>query len=186
MVWKSPHFAEVPQQAAKTPSFAEAETELVAGYNVEIQLRACFVFSRCLHIYNRQVSAVEHGTKNTKDAKSAIVTADSSDTRSTAPAVLVKPRAEASLSRELRIMAVASGQIPSHVMKYAYPLAFSSLGILHHPLAHHALAAFYFEDAYRPSADPFGSAVGVRTLTALRDSHVCYSMALQYVKVGDF
>lgn len=140
----------------------------------------------CLHIYNTRVSAAKHGTKNRKDAKSAIVAADNSDTRPTAAALLVKARVEASLSKGLRILASVGSQSPSHVMRKARPLALNSLGVLHHRLARHALAACYFEEARRAFADLFGNAVGVTTLSAVQDSHVCYNLALQYMKLGDF
>lgn len=168
---------EIPRLAPEWPGRATAVLEPPASYE-----DAKF----CLHIYNARVSAATDGTKNRKDAKSAVVAADDSDARPTAAALLVKARVEASLSKGLRILASVSTQSPPHIMRKVRPLALNSLGVLHHRLGRHALAACYFEEARRAFADLFGDAAGVATMSAVQDSHVCYNLALQYMKLGDF
>lgn len=174
---ESAHQSEIPRLAPEWPGRATAVLEPPASSE-----DAKF----CLRIYNARVSAATDGSKNRKDAKSAVVAADDPDTRPTAAALLVKARVEASLSKGLRILASVSNQSPPHVMKKVRPLALNSLGVLHHRLGRHALAACYFEEARRAFAELFGGAAGVATMSGVQDSHVCYNLALQYMKLGDF
>lgn len=140
----------------------------------------------CLHIYNARLGATGEGAKNRKEAKSAVLAADDSETRPTSAALLVKARLEGSLSKGLRILASIGGQSPPKKMKKVMPLALNSLGVLHHRLGRHALAACYFEEARRAFAELFGESGGVAALSGVRDSNVCYNLALQYIKLGDY
>lgn len=182
--------SELPHLAPDWPGRTKAVLEASASYE-----DAKF----CMHIYNARLSADCDGSKNIrKEAKSAVLAADDTDSRPTAAALLVKARVEQSESKGLRILASIGNQSPPHIMKKIRPLALNSLGVLHHKLGRHALAACYFEHARKAFVQLFEQetkedmanakepAVNVAILSSVKDSHVCYNLALQYMKLGDY
>lgn len=154
----------------------------------------------CLHIYNARISVFSDGSRsNRKEAKIAVDAADDTESRPTSAALLVKARVEQSYSKGLRILASIITQSASQktLMNKVRPLALNSLGVLHHRLGRHALAACYFEQSRRCFLDLFSentdtekeekkSAVTLNLLTFAKDSHVCYNLALQYMKLSDY
>lgn len=154
----------------------------------------------CMHIYNARLSAISEGTRNIrKEAKSAVLAASDADSRPTAAALLVKARVEQSHAKGLRILASIGNQSPSHIMRKVRPLALNSLGVLHHRLGRHALAAGYFEHARRAfiqlfeeksesdkKEDSDAAPVNLAILNSVKDSHVSYNLALQYMKLSDY
>lgn len=140
-----------------------------------------------LHIYNARISAAEDGSKNRKEAKSAVLAADDSDTRPTAAALLVKARVEANHSKGLRILGSVGSGCRDGIWKKIKPLALNSLGVLHHRLGRHALAACYFEEARRAFSALFEiDGTGVGGMALMKDASVCYNLGLQYMKLGEF
>lgn len=154
----------------------------------------------CMHIYNARLSAAFDGTRSIrKEAKSAVFAADDSDSRPTSAALLIKSRVEPNLSKSLRILASIGTQCPPHIMKKVRPLTLNSLGILHHRLGRHSVAAVYFEHARRAFLQLFAEddqspddsedktlPVYPSVLSSVNDTHVCYNLALQNFKLGDY
>ena len=183
--------SEIPQLAPNWPGREKAILESPASYE-----EAKF----CMHIYNARLSANSDSPKNIrKEAKSAVFAADDTDSRPTAAALLVKARVEQSESKGLKILASVGNQSPPHIMKKIRPLALNSLGVLHHKLGRHALAACYFEHARKAFVALFEAEtkdgvddtkeqpeVNVSILSSAKDSHVSYNLALQYMKLGDY
>ncbi|PXF49262.1 CCR4-NOT transcription complex subunit 10 [Gracilariopsis chorda] len=154
----------------------------------------------CMHIYNARISSAfdesADGLRTVrKEAKSAVLVADDSHTRPTAAALLVKARVEPSYHKGLRILASVVGQSSSTMIQNIRPLALNSLGVLHHRLGCHALAACYFEhsrQAFRKLFSEEGRnaknphAVHLTSLSTVHNTHVAYNLALQYMQLSDF
>lgn len=152
----------------------------------------------CMHIYNARLSAASDGADGSrsirKEAKSAVLAADDAHSRPTSAALLVKARVEQSYSKGLRILASIVNQCPPHMLSKVRPLALNSLGVLHHRLGRHALAACYFEHSRRSFTQLFRPPDAVNTekhvylsvFNAVKDTHVAYNLALQYMKFGDY
>ncbi|CAN8075083.1 unnamed protein product [Agarophyton chilense] len=154
----------------------------------------------CMHVYNARMSSDSEdfadGIRNTrKEAKSAVLAADNSQTRPTAVALLVKARVEPNYQKGLRILAGIVNQASPDTLHKILPLALNSLGILHHRLGCHALAACYFENSRQAFLKLFvdsekrGIDQKLSHLTSLRNvhnTHVAYNLALQYMQLSDF
>lgn len=156
----------------------------------------------CMHMYNARLSSARDDGKNLrKDAKSAVVAAESCVGRPTACALLVKARMEPNVQKGLRILASVGTQTPPDTKKKLLPIALNSLGIMHHKLGKHALAANYFEQsrALLLSAMKSLSEGGAKweggekdddcklsVTRAPHDTHVTYNLALQYMLLGQF
>lgn len=153
----------------------------------------------CMHIYNARLSATTDSVSdamrsNRKEAKSAVLAAGDAETRPTAAALLVKARVEQSYSKGLRILASIVNQSPPHVVSKFRPLALNSLGVLHHRLGRHALAACYFEHSRQAFDHLFREAsvevspvpINFTILRSAKDSHVSFNLALQYMKLSDY
>lgn len=182
--------SEIPRLAPNWPGKEKAVLESPASYE-----EAKF----CMHIYNARLSGDSDSSRNIrKEAKSAVLAADDTESRPTAAALLVKARVEQSESKGLRILASVGNQSPPHIIEKIRPLALNSLGVLHHKLGRHALAACYFEHARKAfialfesekketTGDPKEAEVTVSVLSSAKDSHVSYNLALQYMKLGDY
>lgn len=153
----------------------------------------------CMHIYNARLSAASEASLDgarsiRKEAKSAVLAADDTETRPTAAALLVKARVEQSYSKGLRILASIVNQSPAHITTKVRPLALNSLGVLHHRLGRHALAACYFEHSRQAfhqlfkedAASSSPRSVGLNVLSSAKDAHVSFNLALQYMKLSDY
>lgn len=147
----------------------------------------------CMHMYNARLSAANDITdgarNNRKEAKCAVLAADDANSRPTSAALLVKAHVEQNFSKGLRILASIVNQSPAHMLPKIRPLALNSLGVLHHRLGRHALAACYFEHSRRAFTDLFtsqDSGFQLSVLSAVKDTHVAYNLALQYMKTGQF
>ncbi|KAI0563024.1 CCR4-NOT transcription complex subunit 10 [Gracilaria domingensis] len=154
----------------------------------------------CLHIYNARMSSKSEdptdGLRNIrKEAKSAVLAADNSQARPTAAALLVKARVEPNSQKGLRILASIVSQSSPTALHKIFPLALNSLGILHHQLGCHALAACYFEHSRQAFLKLFSDedkSVGdlqpyhLTSLSRVHDTHVAYNLALQYMQLSDF
>lgn len=95
---------------------------------------------------------------------------------------------------------IQEGKFSNHnVLRKVWPIVYNSLGIIYHKMGRHALAACYFERS-RMSFDEFSissssgssnssnSGGGVQAMNGnagMKDSHVSYNLALQYMKCGN-
>lgn len=151
----------------------------------------------CMHIYHARLCALEADPSKAatrKEAKNAVVAADNSESRPTAVALLVKAHVEHNYSKALRILASIVNQSPPHVLQKVRPLVLNSLGILHHRLGRHALAACYFEHSRQSfdrlsrqtSQDSSADSVQLTIHTSAKDAEVSFNLALQYMKLGDY
>ncbi len=156
----------------------------------------------CMHLYNARLSAaLEVGKNLRKDAKSAVVAAEDSAGRPTAAALLVKARLEPSVQKGLRILASVGAQTPQETRKKVLPIALNSLGVLHHRLGKHALAASYFEQSRRGLLSAIESLSEgsekweggakdddcILSVTRMpHNTHVTYNLGLQYMLLGQF
>lgn len=148
----------------------------------------------CMLMYNARLSAdsdaTDGGRNIRKEAKCAVQAADDAISRPTSAALLVKARVEQNFSKGLRILASIVNQSPPHMLPKVRPLALNSLGVLHHRLGRHALAACYFEQSRRAFTELFApskeSSFHLSIFSAVKDTHVAYNLALQYMKTGQY
>lgn len=148
----------------------------------------------CMHLYNARLSAFHEGTDGTrsirKEAKSAVLAADNAHSRPTSAALLVKARVEQNLFKSLRILASIVNHCPASMLPKVRPLALNSLGVLHHRLGRHSLAACYFEHSRRAFTGLFDpsqeNSFQLSVLSTAKDTHVAYNLALQYMNNGQF
>lgn len=145
----------------------------------------------CMHIYHTRVSATgdagDSSRSNRKEAKAAVLAADDAQSRPTSAALLVKARVEQNYAKGLRILSSIMNNCPSSMLAKVRPVALNSLGILHHRLGKHAAAACYFEHSRREFEALFDRQQShLSVMSSVRDSHVAYNLALQYIKLGEY
>lgn len=145
----------------------------------------------CMHIYHTRVSATgdagDSSRSNRKEAKAAVLAADDAQSRPTSAALLVKARVEQNYAKGLRILSSIMNNCPPSMLAKVRPVALNSLGILHHRLGKHAVAACYFEHSRREFEALFDQQqCHLSVMSSVRDSHVSYNLALQYIKLGEY
>lgn len=152
----------------------------------------------CLRMYKARLDMdSENTTENGSmrhEPKHALLTSDDSERHPNAGVLLVKARVEQNYAESFRILASILTQCAPSMAKKVRPLILNTLGVLHHRLGRHALAACYFEhsrkafDTMTESEDSSSdsSLLLLNVLDDAKDTRVSYNLALQYMRLGDY
>lgn len=153
----------------------------------------------CMHTYAARLSAAHEDVRSLKkEAKSAVSCSEDDSRCPTAAALVIKAKMESNATKVFRIMESIRSQATPQVFAAAKPLLLNNLGIVHHKIGCHAVAAAYLDLAWKsfnelfrdlgfPSKD--GHATAYRPFSIIarsRDSHVTYNLALQHMQLGNF
>jgi tetratricopeptide (TPR) repeat protein len=151
----------------------------------------------CMHLYAARFGAAQCDAKLLKkESKSAVVSSNDDGSCPTAAALLIKAKFDLSASKALRVMESIDAQSPVRVRAAVRPLLLNNLGVIHHRLGRHALAALYLEQSRSAFSRLFiseGVADKAKVerplltyLARARDTHVAYNLGLQHMQLGHF
>jgi tetratricopeptide (TPR) repeat protein len=157
----------------------------------------------CMHIYAARLNAATDDLRMLrKEAKNAVVLSEDTGNCPTAAALLVKAKLEFNSTKSLRVMESIRTQSPPRVLACAQPLLLNNIGVIHHRIGCHALAAVYLErarDAFEALfmhagngaaglSKPSGTSGGyVPSIMAhAHNTHVSYNLGLQHLQLGNY
>jgi hypothetical protein len=140
----------------------------------------------CMHLYAARLGAAQSDAKLLKkEAKSAVVLSADDGPTPTAAALLVKAKLDLNASKVLRVMESVHAQAPPRVRAAAWPLLLNNLGVIHHRLGRHALAALYLERSRAAFSSLFGAERrSTSVLVRARETHVAYNLGLENLQLG--
>jgi hypothetical protein len=161
----------------------------------------------CMHLYAARLGAAREDPKALKnEARSAVAYSEDDGRCPTSAALLVQAKLEVSSWKGLRVMEVIRDHAPSRVFRVIHPLLLNNLGIIHHSLGRHAIAAVYLDQArsaftalYETDSQqkPELASPGTSLSTArprhplsitgqAQSTHVAYNLGLQHLQLDNY